>query len=34
MASKLNCVAECWWPFFADPTTRRCVDLCPRGYFA
>lgn len=29
----LNCVRYCWWPYFADPTTRTCVQFCPDGYF-
>ena len=25
----LNCVLNCWWPYFGDPITRTCVQYCP-----
>lgn len=34
MSLTLNCVQDCWWPYYADSTTRQCVEFCPKGYFA
>ncbi len=33
-SENLHCVADCWWPNFADEISQLCVETCPDGYFA